>query len=201
MKEESEGSPSRTSNLDKVKEMLQECKEKSSADNSRPDTRPDILDNESSNSKGSEENDNDFARTFQSALDRLILSCSFFVRYPLPHLLTREGSNCAVRSTLPKEIYWSAKLLPDSYSKQLAEDDLEELDLPNPGQNKAFKVFDVLPPHVFTSPKLVIDAIDRSLLGTVADFRAQGGRIKLKKWDDGNKTVSYFEGKEGYKAE
>ncbi|XP_048579850.1 1-phosphatidylinositol 3-phosphate 5-kinase isoform X3 [Nematostella vectensis] len=190
MKEESEGSPSRTSNLDKVKEMLQECKEKSSADNSRPDTRPDILDNESSNSKGSEENDNDFARTFQSALDRLILSCSFFVRYPLPHLLTREGSNCAVRSTLPKEIYWSAKLLPDNYSKQLAEDDLEELDLPNPGQNKAFKVFDVLPPHVFTSPKLVIDAIDRSLLGTVADFRAQGGRIKLKKWDDGERRRS-----------
>ena len=56
------------------------------------------------------------AKMFQKALDQTILSSSPYVVYPLPYLLSPKGQTCGVRSILPKEVYWSFRLLP-SYRK------------------------------------------------------------------------------------
>jgi 1-phosphatidylinositol-3-phosphate 5-kinase len=122
----------------------------------------------------------DEATIFQQALDRTVLSSSPYVKYPLPYLLTLEGSKCAVRSRLPKEIYWSARLTNQKHANHLTEKELEEFELPNLKRN-ANKGVHILEAHPLVLSSVVINSHSQFIQGIVADFRSQGGRIQLKR--------------------
>lgn len=157
------------------------------------------------------------AEIFQQALDRTVLSSSPHVRYPLPYLLTPEGVRCAVRSRLPKEIYWSARLSNDKQGSHLTEKELEEFELPNLKRN-VHKSVQILDAHPFVRSSLVVNSNDQFILGVLADFRSQGGRILLKsrnvesngrrrsKWlmmeyeEEKEKKVDVVDGKKGERA-
>lgn len=156
-----------------------------------PRAAPFTTNNENSNTetnKDAEETNSDLnekeslyeADVFQQALNHTVLSSSPYVRYPLPYLLTPEGVRSAVRSRLPKEIYWSARLANEKQSSYLTEKELEEFELPNLKRN-VHKSVQILDAHPFVCSSVVVNSNDQFILGVLADFRSQGGRILLKR--------------------
>lgn len=118
---------------------------------------------------------------FLTALKSTILASSPFLDYPLPYLLTEAGRNMALRSTLPRDIYWSARLNPDPHSHHLTEEGMEKFDFANPHQRHLSKLVCMLEPHPLLSVSLTMDSKDILFQALVADFRAQGGQIQLTK--------------------
>lgn len=122
------------------------------------------------------------AKAFQKLLDRMVLSSSPYVdmNYPLPHLLTSEGSKCAIRSLLPKDIYWSAKLKAKRKNHHLTEEELDEFEPPL-SKRLNTKGVQQLSPHPLVLPSVVVNTHNQFIQGVIADFRSQGGRIQLKR--------------------
>ena len=118
---------------------------------------------------------------FLAALKSTVLASSPFLDYPLPYLLTEAGRNMALRSTLPADIYWSARLDPDPHSRHLTEEGMEEFDFSNPHQRRLSKLVCMLEPHPLLSASLTMDPNDILFQALVTDFRAQGGQIQLTK--------------------
>ncbi|KAJ7373132.1 hypothetical protein OS493_014280 [Desmophyllum pertusum] len=119
---------------------------------------------------------------FLTALKSTVLSSSPFLDYPLPYLLTEAGRNMALRSTLPPDIYWSARLDADYYnSHHLTEEGLEEFDFSNPHQRRLSKLVCMLAPHPLMSASLTMEHGDLLFQALLSDFRAQGGQIQLTK--------------------
>lgn len=118
---------------------------------------------------------------FLTALKSIVLASSPFLDYPLPYLLTEAGRNMALRSTLPADIYWSARLDPDTHSRHLTEEGMEEFDFSTPHQRRLSKLVCMLGPHPLLSASLTMDPNDVLFQALVSDFRAQGGQIQLTK--------------------
>lgn len=119
---------------------------------------------------------------FLAALKSTVLASSPFLDYPLPYLLTEAGRNMPLRSTLPPDIYWSARLGPDYHSRRLlTEEGMEEFDFSNPHQRRLSKLVCMLEPHPLMSASLTMDHSDILFQALVSDFRAQGGQIQLTK--------------------
>ncbi|KAM7438945.1 hypothetical protein ABFA07_011646 [Porites harrisoni] len=139
--------------------------------------KTDILQQDSS--EGSE--------VFLSALKSTVLSSSPFLDYPLPYLLTEAGRNFALRSTLPPDIYWSARMDVEHNSSHLTEEDLEKFEFSNPNQRRLSKLVCMVEPHPIISASLTMDRGDPLFQALLADFRAQGGQIQLER---NSETVS-----------
>lgn len=118
---------------------------------------------------------------FLTALKSIVLASSPFLDYPLPYLLTEAGRNMALRSTLPADIYWSARLDSDPHTHHLTEKGMEEFDFSNPHQRRLSKLVCMLGPHPLLSASLTMDPNDILFQALVSDFRAQGGQIQLTK--------------------
>ena len=119
---------------------------------------------------------------FLTALKSTALSSSPFLDYPLPYLLTEAGRNMALRSTLPPDIYWSARLTSDHCCRPLADEGLEEFDFSkHPHQRRLSKLVCKLDPHPLTSASLTMEHGDLLFQALLSDFRAQGGQIHLTK--------------------
>lgn len=118
---------------------------------------------------------------FLTALKSTILASSPFLDYPLPYLLTEAGRNMALRSALPRDIYWSARLDLDPHSRHLTEEGMEEFDFSNPHQRRLSKLVCMLEPHPLLSASLTMDPNNILFQALVSDFRAQGGQIQLTK--------------------
>lgn len=121
------------------------------------------------------------SEVFLSALKSTILASSPFLDYPLPYLLTEAGRNIALRSALPRDIYWSARFDPDTHPHHLTEEGMEEFDFSNPHQRRLSKLVCRLEPHPLLSASLTMDPNDTLFQALVSDFRAQGGQIHLSK--------------------
>lgn len=121
------------------------------------------------------------SEVFLSALKSTILASSPFLDYPLPYLLTEAGRNIALRSALPRDIYWSARFDPDTHPHHLTEEGMEEFDFSNPHQRRLSKLVCRLEPHPLLSASLTMDPNDILFQALVSDFRAQGGQIHLTK--------------------
>lgn len=121
------------------------------------------------------------SEVFLSALKSTILASSPFLDYPLPYLLTEAGRNIALRSALPRDIYWSARFDPDTHPHHLTEEGMEEFDFSNPHQRRLSKLVCRLGPHPLLSASLTMDPNDILFQALVSDFRAQGGQIHLTK--------------------
>lgn len=121
------------------------------------------------------------SEVFLSALKSTILASSPFLDYPLPYLLTEAGRNIALRSALPRDIYWSARFDPDTHPRHLTEEGMEEFDFSNPHQRRLSKLVCRLEPHPLLSASLTMDPNDILFQALVSDFRAQGGQIHLTK--------------------
>lgn len=119
---------------------------------------------------------------FLTALKSTALSSSPFLDYPLPYLLTEAGRNMALRSTLPPDIYWSARLTSDHCCRPLTDEGLEEFDFSkHPHQRRLSKLVCKLDPHPLTSASLTMEHGDLLFQALLSDFRAQGGQIHLTK--------------------
>ena len=133
---------------------------------------------ESSNSSLS--GDTETAR-FEEVLKKMILSSSPFCQYPLPYLLTKEGQQCPSRDFIAEKIYWS-RYLDGSVNDplHLPGDDCEWVE-----KNVNEKVI-MKDPHSFTDPSALLDCLqtDGSLGTLLNDFRARGGRIDLRMFQD-----------------
>jgi len=119
------------------------------------------------------------SEVFLSALKSTVLSSSPFLDYPLPYLLTEAGRNFALRSTLPPDIYWSARIDVELNSSHLTEEDLEKFEFSNPNQRRLSKLVCMVEPHPIISASLTMDRGDPLFQALLADFRAQGGQIQL----------------------
>ena len=128
-----------------------------------------------------EQDSSEGSELFLTALKSTILASSPFLDYPLPYLLTEAGRNMALRSTLPRDIYWSARLNPDPHSHHLTEEGMEKFDFSNPHQRRLSKLVCMLEPHHLLSASLTMDPNDILFQALVTDFRAQGGQIHLTK--------------------
>lgn len=137
------------------------------------------------NDTSSAENEHDTAKMFQKLLDQTVLSSSPYAKYPLPYLLTAEGSKCAIRSLLPKDIYRSARLKTKQKNHHLTEEDLDEFEPPFLKRIN-LKAVEMLPPHPLVLSKVVVNTNSQFIQGVIADFRSQGGRIQLKRSRNSN---------------
>ena len=131
--------------------------------------------------EATQQDPSDGSELFLTALKCTILASSPFLDYPLPYLLTEAGRTMALRSTLPRDIYWSARLDPDPHSRHLTEKGMEEFDFSNPHQRRLSKLVCMLEPHPLLSASLTMDRNDILFQALVTDFRAQGGQIQLTK--------------------
>lgn len=118
---------------------------------------------------------------FLAALKSTMLSSSPFLDYPLPYLLTEAGRNFDLRSALPADIYWSARIDTERNQHHLTEDDLEQFEFSNPHQRHHSKFVCFVEPHPLVSASLTMDHKDPLFQALLSDFRAQGGQIQLTK--------------------
>ncbi|XP_015762792.1 PREDICTED: 1-phosphatidylinositol 3-phosphate 5-kinase-like [Acropora digitifera] len=118
---------------------------------------------------------------FLAALKSTVLSSSPFLDYPLPYLLTEAGKNFDLRSALPADIYWSARIDAERNQHHLTEDDLEQFEFSNPHQRCHSKFVCFVEPHPFVSASLTMEHKDPLFQALLSDFRAQGGQIQLRK--------------------
>ena len=181
-----------------------EISEQDSSKGSEGDEKMDTETSQQDSSKGSE--------LFQAALKSTVLPSSPFLDYPLPYLLTEAGRNFALRSTLPADIYWSARIDPKNNPHQLKEEDLEEFDFSNPHQRRLSKLVCLLEPHPLTLASLTMGRDDPFFQVLLADFRAQGGQIQLTRkgetvsrvqcgWLEGDTKTMISQKKEGATAQ
>lgn len=152
----------------KMKENQREVNGKEEADEEKTET-----------AEISQQDSSEGSEVFLTALKSTILSSSPFLDYPLPYLLTEAGRNFALRSTLPPDIYWSARIDAEHNSSYLTEEDLEEFDFSNPHQRHLSKLVCLLEPHPLTSASLTMEHSDPFFQVLLSDFRAHGGQIQL----------------------
>lgn len=131
------------------------------------------------NSEEMTTNTEDESVKFQKVLKMIILSSSPFCNYPMPYLLTEEGKWCPSRPFIAEKIYWSRYLDGSvSHPLKLAEDDHEWV------MNDDLVNTEIImkEEHPFTNPSALMDSIikDGNMYSILSDFRARGGRIDLK---------------------
>ena len=116
---------------------------------------------------------------FQKNLQKILLSSSPFLSYTMPYLLTEEGAKSSCREFIAERIYWS-RYLDGSINRpgKLREDDHEWVE----NSIRLSSEVRLKPAHVFTDPSILIQCIeDENKKGKLLnDYRAQGGRIDLK---------------------
>ncbi|XP_070571165.1 1-phosphatidylinositol 3-phosphate 5-kinase-like [Ptychodera flava] len=131
---------------------------------------------------------------FVKALETVHLSCSPFLVYKIPYLMTPQGRTCQVRHFFPKEIYWSEKL-----------EERDEVKIDGPSSKKSImengfnKEYGVYHGHKYNPTTVTIDNTHRFVMkrltqpisedstrSLLADFRARGGRMKLHCFDKEN---------------
>ncbi|XP_061092625.1 1-phosphatidylinositol 3-phosphate 5-kinase isoform X1 [Conger conger] len=131
---------------------------------------------------------------FRQELKDLILCISPFISFKEPFLLTPAGLRCPSRDYFPEQVYLSPLLSKDfreldgRRKRQL----LKEAGPPHPGGaasgaaclGPAPRPLQVLPSHRLTSMRIAEQlGCSGYLARTLADFRAQGGRIKTRNAD------------------
>lgn len=119
------------------------------------------------------------SESFQQILDKILLSSSPLVKYPLPYLLTLEGKQCEFRKFMSGDIYWSPLFFGESSADRSSSED--EVDS-SEGTSRDEPVF-IKQTHPFVHTVLGKNAVDMKVLELLASFRAEGGRVSLKKRD------------------
>ncbi len=120
------------------------------------------------------------SESFQHILDNIVLSSSPLVKYPLPYVLTPEGKQCELRVFMTGDIYWSPLFFGNSPAEQSISDDEVDTSLDKNHENVFIKET-----HPFVFAVLEKNAREAKALELLASFRAEGGRITIKK-QDGN---------------
>jgi 1-phosphatidylinositol-3-phosphate 5-kinase len=151
-----------------------------STDNKSCDSLPNVVNSES----------------FQHILDNIVLSSSPLVKYPLPYLLTPEGKQCELRQFMTEDIYWS----PLFFGEYSADQSTFEDEADNSQDKSCENVF-VKETHPFVFAVLEKDARDLKALELLASYRAEGGRITLRKQDGNLCTVNGIDGLDGIKGD
>ena len=161
------------------------CSERNVEENTAATTSNELISNTENNPVSCSEESGESpsgivtSESFQQILDKILLSSSPLVRYPLPYLLTPEGKHCELRKFMSGDIYWSPLFFGESSADRSSSED--EVDS-SEGTSRNELVF-IKQTHPFVHTVLGKDAVDMKVLELLASFRAEGGRVSLKKQD------------------
>ncbi|XP_056611388.1 1-phosphatidylinositol 3-phosphate 5-kinase isoform X3 [Triplophysa dalaica] len=124
---------------------------------------------------------------FKQELKDIILSISPFITFREPYLLKPAGLHCPSRDYFPDQVYFSpllnkdSKELDDRRKRQLLkESGPGSVSLIN-GTVSHQRTIQILPSHKLTSTRIIEHlGSSRNLARMLADYRAQGGRIRQR---------------------
>lgn len=126
------------------------------------------------------------SESFQHILDTILLSSSPLMKYPLPYLLTSEGKQCELRKFMSGDIYWSPLFFGESSAdRSSSEGEVDSTEGTNHDKNVV-----ITQTHPFVRTVFEEDARDVKVLELLASFRAEGGRVNLRK-EDRNFAMCY----------
>lgn len=120
-----------------------------------------------------EDNSLDLNRKMSQFLSKLQLSCSPFITFPMPYLMTTEGTKSKLRKYFSPKLVWSKKFeIDSSQSSELFKVE-NSINLRNREQSSPTQTFDVKK-HPFLTRDLKSRANSQEVKSLVADFRARG---------------------------
>lgn len=124
---------------------------------------------------------------FKQELKDVILCISPFITFREPFLLTKAGLRCPSRDYFPEQVYLSPLLNKDSKEldgrrkRQLLKESAPSSASLTNGTMSHQRPIQILPCHKLTSTRIAEHlSSSRDLARMLADYRAQGGRIRQK---------------------
>ena len=118
-------------------------------------------------------------KSFQNILDNVVLSSSPLVKYSLPYVLTPQGQQCELREFTTGDLYWSPLFFGESSADRSSSEDEADSFHEEKTKNVSIKAT-----HPFVFAMVEKDGRDPKLLELLANYRAEGGRIVLRKRDE-----------------
>ncbi|KAJ8321633.1 hypothetical protein KUTeg_000104 [Tegillarca granosa] len=116
------------------------------------------------------------SQKFTKVLDEVILTTSPFVKYKIPYLESEAGSKCINRKYFPDEIYMSRHFESKTTHRKSKFVDNEYTGV----RTYSWSNIEITEAHPFILSQLTSALSDTKTQSMLADFRARGGRIKLK---------------------
>ena len=116
--------------------------------------------------------------SFEKVTSNVILSSSPLVTYPVPYILTNEGQRCELLTYMEENLYWSPLFNDDVPSEEDVSPEVHHLDGVNERESKSIFMRQT---HPFIFAVLTKNARDLEARTLLAHFRADGGRISLRR--------------------
>ena len=116
--------------------------------------------------------------SFEKVMNTVILCSSPLITYPVPYILTNEGQRCQLLTYMEENLYWSPLFNDDVPLEEDGSPEVHHLDGVNEPESKSIFMRET---HPFIFAVLTKDARDLEARTLLAHFRADGGRISLRR--------------------